>query len=108
VSAANVPASCPLARHARTRSTHCCLVVDFTRASLRSSEASRKVTQKSILEDVLVLERAARKLRKFVTGISNRTVEMAPAPKEPRPIDEATRERARRALAKSGFVRVTK
>ena len=67
-----------------------------------------QVTQKSILEDVLVLERAARKLRKFVTGISNRTVEMAPAPKEPRPIDEATRERARRALAKSGFVRVTK
>lgn len=70
--------------------------------------APTQVTQQSVLDDVLVLERAARKLRKFVTGISNRTVEMAPPPKEPQPIDEATREKARRALAKSGFVRVTK
>jgi hypothetical protein len=82
--------------------------LDYRAAVGGRGPAPTQVTQKSVLEDVLVLERTARKLRRFVAGISNRTVEIAPLPREPRPIDEATREKARRALAKSGFVRVTK
>jgi hypothetical protein len=65
------------------------------------------ITEKAILEDVKVLERAARKLRRFVNGIANHTVEVAPPTVKP-VVDEATREKARRALAKSGFVRVSK
>ena len=67
-----------------------------------------EVTEKAILEDVRVLERSARKLRRFVSGIANHSVEVVPTSKERPAIDEAAREKAKRAVAKSGFTRVTK
>jgi hypothetical protein len=68
--------------------------------------ARTRVTEKMILDDVLLVERVARRLRRFVSGLVTRTIEVVPAP--PPVIDDATREKARRALARSGFVRVTK
>jgi hypothetical protein len=67
-----------------------------------------RITEASILEDVVLVERVARRLRRFVQGIVTRTVEVTPVPQEePPPIDDVTRAKARRALARSGFVKVT-
>jgi hypothetical protein len=71
-------------------------------------EASRQgrtlVTEASVLDDVALMERVARRLRRFVRGLVDRTVEVAPEPAPPR-IDDPTRALARRLLARSGFVR---
>jgi len=80
------------------------VAADRGRAAI--SAGRTRVTEASILEDVVLVERAARRLRKFVTGLTDKTVEIAPPPKELSPSDEAMRERARRALARSGFVRI--
>lgn len=66
-----------------------------------------RVTCESILHDAVLVERVGRRLRRFVLGIATRAVEVVVDADAAPPIDEVTREKARRALARSGFVRVT-
>jgi hypothetical protein len=63
------------------------------------------VTEASILSDVALVERVTRRLRRFVKGLVNRTLEIAPPLAVPT-IDDPTRAHARRLLARSGFMRV--
>ncbi len=66
-----------------------------------------RITQAAILQDVAAMERAARRLRRFIQGLAKCTVEVVPPPAATPPvIDEVMQARARRALARSGFVRV--
>jgi hypothetical protein len=68
-----------------------------------------RITQATILQDVAAMERAARRLRRFVQGLAKCTVEVEPGPAATPPvIDEVMQARARRALARSGFVRVAR
>ena len=69
-----------------------------------SRQGRTPVTEASILDDVALMERVSRRLRRFVQGLVNRTVEVAPEPVAPS-IDDPTRALARRLLARSGFVR---
>jgi hypothetical protein len=72
----------------------------------RESRLGRtRVTEGAILSDVAVLERVARRLRRFVRSLVNRSVEVVAEPTPPR-IDDPTRALARHLLARSGFVRV--
>jgi hypothetical protein len=69
-----------------------------------SNQGRTRITEASILDDVALVERVARRLRRFVRGLVDRTVEVVPEPAPPR-IDDPTRALARRLLARSGFVR---
>jgi hypothetical protein len=67
--------------------------------------ARTRVTRDAILRDVAMMERLARRLRRFMMGLAEGTVEVDPEPRPP-PIDDPTRALARRLLARSGFVKV--
>jgi hypothetical protein len=67
--------------------------------------ARTRVTRDAILRDVAMMERLARRLRRFMMGLAEGTVEVDPGPRPPL-IDDPTRALARRLLARSGFVKV--
>jgi hypothetical protein len=80
---------------------------DVAAAGAPKHAGRTRVTEATILDDVVLVERVARRLRRFVQGLMNRTIEVTPAALPPA-IDDVTREKARRALARSGFARVTR
>lgn len=67
--------------------------------------ARTRVTRDAVLRDVAMMERLARRLRRFMMGLTDGTVEVHLDPRPP-PIDDPTRALARRLLARSGFVKV--
>jgi hypothetical protein len=67
--------------------------------------ARARVSEASILDEVALVERVMRRLRRFVQGLVTRSIEVEPAP-PPAQIDDPTRALARRLLERSGFVRV--
>lgn len=65
------------------------------------------LTETAILSEIALVERVARRLRRFVRGLTNKTITVAPEAKPPAMhIDDVTRAKARRALARSGFITV--
>jgi len=65
--------------------------------------ARTRISEATILSDVAVIERAARRLRCFVRTVVSRAIEVAPTPPAP-PVGDSARTLARRLLARSGFV----
>ena len=62
------------------------------------------ITEDAIPRDLAMVQRVARRLQRYVRGVTNGTLEIVREAERPR-IDEPTRAAARRLLARAGFIR---